>query len=253
LVDYGQDPDNRDFVFEIASTDKTLFEEHFHSLPISTIGRSIPNIVKRRVQLLVQTDPFGNAVEFLKDIIRCDNGDVDESNISIPQWVKNTVSGQGESSSVDDLLEYIQMECITARHHVEEPEDAYPPNALYPLMHGPSVQSAIHYTQSYRYNRFHQALPGVLRDNTFTEFMKVCNFPAPEEILCVPVTPSLFRGTNFSRDKIDTASSCILFTSPVHIWALHELLSSTSHNQLTLFSMDGFFPSHFSVQVLTSQ
>jgi hypothetical protein len=53
LVDFGEDPDNREFAFEISIQEKALFEAHFHPLPISTFGQIIPNIVKRRFQMLV--------------------------------------------------------------------------------------------------------------------------------------------------------------------------------------------------------
>jgi hypothetical protein len=75
----------------------------------------------------------------------------------------------------------------------------------------------------------------------FQGFMDFYQFKKPDQIITIPIIQELFEGTAFSQGQMDRANACIMFLSPTHIWALHQLLSSETHRYLNVYSMDGTF------------
>jgi hypothetical protein len=109
------------------------------------------------------------------------------------------------------------------------------------LASGPSVQTAIEYSNHFSYLNYSQTGGKDVVINTLDEFCGFYNFPSDDQIICIPVSRELFENTNFSDEQIESALSCILFTSPSHLWSLYQLLSSESHSCLNVFSMDGTY------------
>jgi hypothetical protein len=212
LLDFGKKPANHPFEFESGNLQDTLFGSHFYPLTERTIGLSLPNIVKSKISAILHMDPFAYPSDVLKQLFECDDVTTDESNISIPQWIRDTIVGKGNRSA-DDLLAFIHVQCTALIQQMEN-QDSTSDTPAYQLLHGSSIQSAIHFSSTNRYTRFMRRLPGAPPFNTLKDFLTTCHFPSPETILCVPVSPELFQGTNYPADKIEIASSCILFTSP---------------------------------------
>jgi hypothetical protein len=153
----------------------------------------------------------------------------DESGIRrISEWLATIILTNGHEMISKSMKE------------VERQERLLQPN-LYQVPNGPSIESAIHFSTSNTFTKYVKPLADNQQFISFEEFNEFYQFPSPETLLSIPLSESMFTGTTFAIDQVNQATSCILFTSPRHLWAMHELISSPSHDLLTVFSMDGMF------------
>jgi hypothetical protein len=227
----------RNFFIQYPKTHLSFVDKHLFKLVDST---SLPNVVKNKVVSILQEDPTASVWEVLHEILVCNDSGLDDTQMSIPQWIINELFGNG-NNVFPLLINLISQQSIVAIQNMERAL-ANENTQDYQIFHGCSVQSVIHYSQRYSFTRYIRA--GLVHPvfQNFQQFVDFYNFGKPDQIITIPVIQEMFDGTTFSQEKIDKANACLLFTSPAHIWAIHQLLSSETHKELNVFSMDGTFP-----------
>jgi hypothetical protein len=231
---------NRPFRVQIPDKKTNFFKNHFYVMTNGAAGANYPNVLKNKIHQILFNDPYVNSADvLLKLLLGCNDGQVDEEiQISLPQWFASNILAKGHES-LNQLLEFIELQSASAIAN-QEHQDRESLTA-YHVPHGPSIQSSMHFSFSNSYTFYLKPLPHGHEFESFNDFMSFYGFPTKYTTLCIPVSEDFFHGTNFNPDQVDKSNSCILFTSPAHLWALHQLLSSPTHQNLTIFSMDGMF------------
>jgi hypothetical protein len=203
-----------------------------------TSGENLPNIIKDKIRKILFRDPYANSIEILQELMTDNDQTTDQSQMSITVWFLSYVLGKG-NEQMNELLEYIQFQSTAAITSKEIRENTS--LISYQVFHGPSIQSVQYFCHTNSYTKYLQPIGHDHEFHSFHEFVSYYRFPSSESVLCIPVSENDFHGTTFNQEQVENASSCIIFTSPVHLWALHQLLTSPTHKALSVFSMDGVF------------
>jgi hypothetical protein len=236
LKDTNEHAFSRQFLVQIPKSHLALVNHHYSKLIQDS---TLPNIVTNKVVSVLQEDPTASFSEVLHDVLVCSNPHQELNQISIPQWISHE-NIQNGNNVFPLLIKFIGEQRLISIQNVER--NFMNDTTQFQNIHGNSVQSAIQYTQLLSFTRYTRAGVQVPFFNTLQQFMEFYNFGKMDQIITIPVIPEMFEGSTFSPEQIDKANACILFTSPVHVWALHQLLSSETHKNLSVFSMDGTFP-----------
>jgi hypothetical protein len=226
----GFESNVRQFAVQIHSDKMVFFREHFYLLETVTVGNNIPLHIKNTIRDNLHRDPYAEPNEILPALMRTNDA-------AIKQWLVSECLGK--DTIVNELLEFIQFQSTT----VKSLREAQDQSTLfsYQVPHGPSIQSVQWYCRLNSFTKFLKPIaPGHVFE-TLNEFVSYFGFPSRETILCIPTTEEDFTGTTFRQEQRESSSSCIIFTSPVHLWALHQQLASPLHNALSIFSMDGVY------------
>jgi hypothetical protein len=212
---------------------------------LDQIGNDLPDIVKNRVISILQADPMANDLFILLQILSCPlYHSADGYPFFICQWLFDDELFEPHrhgNRKLDNLMSYITKKVSEAVESFNpfEGTEMHPMN--FNLVSGPSVQTAIEYSNHFSYLNYAQTGGEDVVFTTLDEFCGYYNFPSDDQIICVPISRELFENTNFSDEQIETALSCIVFTSPSYLWSLYQLLSSESNQHLNVFSMDGTY------------
>jgi hypothetical protein len=234
LVDTNENMPLRNFKVEIPKSHFAYIDQHFFKL---VQVESLPNFVQNKILYIFQGDPTATVMEVLHDLHASNEPSMDGTP-SISQWIVNETFVNGKNV-FPDIVQFITEQRAIAIQNMELHINNDRPE--FQNIHGASVQGAIQYSHQFSFTNFIRAGMDAPTFHTFQQFMEFYEFGKSDKVITIPIIGEMFEGTAYSTEQIDRSTSCILFTSPRHIWALHQLLSSETHRYLDVYSMDGTF------------
>jgi hypothetical protein len=78
--------------------------------------------------------------------------------------------------------------------------------------------------------------------SSFSNFLAFWRFDFEDKLLCIPHKHEFLEGTNFKAEtKLAASKHSVYFTSPHHLHALYQLVTSSPDHQLIFVAVDGVF------------
>jgi hypothetical protein len=207
-----------------------LIKDHF--VPKQSDPNSVPQSLVLQVESILNGDPFLPVHEVLLTLCAGQLPEVDFS-----QWLN-----QNLTRSYHLVVNVIKSkaEQIISQVSVNEGLDSVPLG-----------NTLVHLTAfSRRHSIFNHSLGamappsgvnGLVPFSSMADFMAEFGFSQKDTILTIPVDRSIFDGQPFTREQIDQAMASVIFLTPSHLWALHQIVHSPSHRGTLVWFLDGCF------------